>query len=263
MINNNYRFILLGNNEKRLNNHCFCPYEKKSEWFNITDKVLSNFISPYIDIKFDSRSTEEKIEYINDFYPDIKIVQNDLIFSEEFKHGDTAIFVSESNEFLGVFEFHTHRFLYSNYNISHDEDGFNLKTNPNIMKNGIKKSEIDFETMIKGSNQVMLHKYNLYHKLKNTTNLNKNKLRQYILDYEPNYFDINEDFSVFNLPFESYCVLSSVNSFVPDFYFNLSGDPVVIIHENINEYIKNVRDFIRIINKIPSETKITQYEYQD
>lgn len=263
MLNHNYRFILFGDNEQLLNDHCFNPYEEKIEWLNITDQVLSNFISPHIDIKFNEKSLNNKIEYIRDFYPNIKIIQDDLMFSSEFSNGDQAVFISENEEFLGVFEFCTRRILYSNYKISLNDDGFTLKSNPNTLKNGIRKSDIDFSAMIKGSNQIMLHKYNVYYKIKNSTKLDGKKLKQYILDHEPNHFDFSDDFSIFDLSFEDYCTLSSVNSFVPDFYFNLSGEPVIIINSDINKYIKNVKEFIRFINIIPENEKITQYEYQD
>lgn len=264
----NMNFLFLGNNSDLLDQYC---YDFNHEtWEDITDFFNVKIKEKHPDVVFSKLNQSQKIDMIKKIQPDIKTVQDGLFVTTEFKSGENVIFLDEFGEFQNVSQFSLKKHLYSNYNKTDDHFSF-LTIEGQKFKNGILKKEIDFHNMATSNNNFMLQKYDVYHKVKkqlqNSPEFSEgeNSSITLILELVNHYghlFSEHEEFRFFELPLIDFLNYHSIEDFIPDFYFNLSGKPIFIYDDNLEIYAKNINSFIVYLKRLISNTKLTIYDYQ-
>lgn len=261
-------FIFLGNNFKILDDYCFNPYmerDNQDQWKDITKQISLEFEFNHKNEKFSDLTSDEKIHHIQKKLGNIRIIQNIFDPLGSFSQNDQAIFVDKNNEFVGLYQYIIKPFLYSNFSLCNDSGSFPISDK--VWKNKVKKSEINWDISSKENAIYALNNYNTYHLIKNKSdklNLsNQSDLIEYLLDHHGDIFDAAEDFDLYELNIDDFISYSSVYSFLPDFYFDLKGTPIMIYHLDKKIYLENIKTFIDYIKELPPQTLLSLYDYTE
>lgn len=262
MLNRMNSFIAFGHhNNKTFDKYCYID-QNIDNWENITNDIVDAIKTKHPDCNFWTQKDSVKINYIKKVFPEIIIVEGDFYFSSEFSKGDIVLFVDDYQNFRHVSRYKIRNFLYTNYDLTDDNNAFLDKKDFRKLKNRLTKKQIDFKNMSKSNSDNMLKKYNTYHYIKNTKKISGEELAMFLINTHGNLFSLyDDDFELFELNFEDFCNFISAQSFAPDFYFDEEGNINNIYSEDLKEHLLNMKNFVEYLKQLPDNTLCTYYDY--
>ena len=264
MIEENKMFLTFGKNKKNIdkyvkggsNNHLL-----PTEWINITDEHSEDIMT-----KFDVDEIYKiDLEILGKEFSDIygkKIIFVKKSSFPSLDDGDIFI-VHSSGVFSDLFRFKIN-YVYKNYDLVDPSNGLLTKDTTSldtIYASFLKKKMINFKAMRLGNETFALQQYDIYQKeIKNYTG-SQSSFKKYLVDNFSSFFDFWDDFDKFSLNFNDFCIYTSVEPFLPDFYFTTKGDLVFIHHPNIFTMMEKIKVFIEYLNSVNDDTFVYVYNY--